>query len=168
MMFTSIESFVQEWERLSAGTRQLLEEMTDASLSQSVGDGFRTLGRLAWHLTCSPQEMLVRTGLTLPAPGDEHVVPSSAAEIAAAYARTAREVAEAVSGQWTDADLAASSDMYGEQWPNGLTLRAVIQHEVHHRGQMTVLMRQAGLRVPGLYGPSREEWTAIGMEPPVV
>lgn len=167
-MFTSIESFIQEWENESARTRRLLETLTDASLSQSVGEGFRTLGRLAWHLTCSPQEMLVRTGLSLPAPGDEHVVPASAAEIAAAYARTAREVADAVRGQWTDADLTASSDMYGEQWPNGLTLRAVIQHEVHHRGQMTVLMRQAGLSVPGVYGPAREEWAAMGMEPPVV
>ncbi|SFB46965.1 Uncharacterized damage-inducible protein DinB (forms a four-helix bundle) [Cohnella sp. OV330] len=167
-MFTSIESFNQEWESVSAGTRRLLEALTDESLSQSVGEGFRTLGRLAWHLTYSPYEMLVRTGLTLPAPGDEHVVPASAAEIAAAYARTAGEVAEAVRGQWTDANLTEMNDMYGEQWPNGLTLRVVIQHEVHHRGQMTVLMRQAGLQVPGLYGPSREEWADIGMEPPVV
>ncbi|CAI6081818.1 DinB family protein [Cohnella sp. JJ-181] len=167
-MFTSIDSFVQEWENESAGTRRLLESLTDASLSQRVADGYRTIGRLAWHLTCSPHEMLVRTGLELPAPGDEHVVPSAAAEIAAAYARTAREVAEAVRGQWQDADLARMSDMYGEQWPGGVTLRVVIQHEVHHRGQLTVLMRQAGLRVPGLYGPAREEWTDIGMEPPVV
>jgi uncharacterized damage-inducible protein DinB len=30
---------------------------------------------------------------------------------------------------------------------------------------MTVLMRQADLRVPGIYGPSREEWAAGGAEP---
>lgn len=167
-MFTRIESFIQSWENESAGTRRLLEALTDESLSQRVGEGFRTLGRLAWHLTYSPYEMLVRTGLTLTAPGDEHVVPASAAEIAAAYARTAREIAEAVRGQWTDASLAEMNDMYGEQWPKGMTLRVVIQHEVHHRGQMTVLMRQAGLQVPGLYGPAREEWADIGMEPPVV
>jgi uncharacterized damage-inducible protein DinB len=40
-----------------------------------------------------------------------------------------------------------------------------MSHEIHHRGQMTVLMRQAGLKVPGVYGPSREEWTAYGMPP---
>lgn len=167
-MFTSIEAFVKEWENVSAGTRRLLEELTDASLSQSIGEGYRTLGRLAWHLTCSPHEMLVRTGLELPAPGDENVVPSTAAEIAAAYARTSREVADAVRGQWQDANLAESCDMYGEQWANGFTLRVVIQHEVHHRAQMTVLMRQAGLHVPGLYGPAREDWQGMGMEPPVV
>lgn len=167
-MFSSIEAFIREWESESAGTRRLLAALTDASLSQSVADGYRTLGRLAWHLTCSPHEMLVRTGLKLPAPGDEHVVPSSAAAIADAYAATSREVADAVRGQWQDADLVRTSDMYGEQWPNGMTLRVVISHEVHHRAQMTVLMRQAGLSVPGLYGPAREDWAAMGMEPPAV
>jgi uncharacterized damage-inducible protein DinB len=28
---------------------------------------------------------------------------------------------------------------------------------------MTVLMRQAGLRVPGVYGPAEEEWGEMGM-----
>jgi uncharacterized damage-inducible protein DinB len=35
--------------------------------------------------------------------------------------------------------------------------RTVAGHQAHHRGQMTVLMRQAGLTVPGVYGPAREE-----------
>jgi len=33
---------------------------------------------------------------------------------------------------------------------------------------MTVLMRQAGLRVPGVYGPAHEDWAGMGMEPPEV
>ena len=55
--------------------------------------------------------------------------------------------------------------MYGEQWANGLTLRLLISHEIHHRGQMFVLMRQAGLRVPDIYGPTREVWIEQGMQP---
>jgi hypothetical protein len=31
-----------------------------------------------------------------------------------------------------------------------------------------VLMRQAGVRVPGVYGPAREEWPEYGMQPPAV
>jgi len=42
----------------------------------------------------------------------------------------------------------------------------LIQHQNHHRGQMTVLMRQAGLTVPGIYGPAKEEWGNFGMEAP--
>jgi uncharacterized damage-inducible protein DinB len=33
---------------------------------------------------------------------------------------------------------------------------------------MTVLMRQAGIRVPGLYGPAKEDWAAFGQEEPPV
>jgi uncharacterized damage-inducible protein DinB len=33
---------------------------------------------------------------------------------------------------------------------------------------MTVLMREAGLDVPGVYGPARQEWAAFGMQPPSV
>jgi hypothetical protein len=29
-------------------------------------------------------------------------------------------------------------------------------------------MRQAGLRVPGVYGPAKEEWEDLGMEPPLI
>jgi uncharacterized damage-inducible protein DinB len=53
--------------------------------------------------------------------------------------------------------------MYGQEWPRRLVLSGLMHHESHHRGQMTVLMRQAGLKVPGVFGPAREEWAAYGM-----
>ena len=46
-------------------------------------------------------------------------------------------------GHWTDDTLRTKDDMYGEQWARGYTLTSLILHQVHHRGQMTVLMRQA-------------------------
>ena len=52
--------------------------------------------------------------------------------------------------------------MYGQRWTRGFTLHALLEHQIHHRGQMTVLMRQAGLRVPGIYGPAREDWASHG------
>ena len=61
-----------------------------------------------------------------------------------------------------DATLEVVDYMYGEQWPRGLTLYALILHQTHHRAQMTVLMRQAGLVVPGVYGPNREETEKMG------
>jgi uncharacterized damage-inducible protein DinB len=33
---------------------------------------------------------------------------------------------------------------------------------------MTVLMRQAGLRVPAMYGPAKEDWAEWDMQPPAV
>lgn len=39
-------------------------------------------------------------------------------------------------------------------------------YQIHHRGQMTVLMRQTGLKVSDVNGPSREEVADIGMKTP--
>ena len=47
----------------------------------------------------------------------------------------------------------------------GQSLAALVGHQTHHRGQMAPLMRQAGLKVPGVYGPSKEEWVDYGMPP---
>ena len=44
----------------------------------------------------------------------------------------------------------------------------LVTHQTHHRGQMTVLMRQAGLKVPDVYGPAKEGWATYGMPAPRV
>jgi uncharacterized damage-inducible protein DinB len=69
---------------------------------------------------------------------------------------------------WSDADLEREDEMYGEIWKRGYGLQVLLVHQTHHRGQMTVLMRQAGLLVPSIYGPVKEGWSAYGVEPPKV
>ena len=95
-------------------------------------------------------------------------VPKTAAEIADAYRSSNEAMVAAIKEQWTDESLAEMKEMYGEQWAIGTVLGILTAHQTHHRGQMTVLMRQAGLRVPGVYGPSREEWAEFGGEAPIV
>ena len=53
--------------------------------------------------------------------------------------------------------------MYGEKWKRGTTLSVIISHQIHHRAQLTVVMRLNGLKVPGVFGPAKEEWTQLGM-----
>lgn len=164
-MFRRVEDFLKAWEQERGSTLKVLGALTDASLTQAVTKDDRTLGRLAWHLATTPAEMLERTGLKVGGPSHEAPPPTTAAAIVAAYETATRAVSDGVA-QWTDATLDVEDDMYGERWGRGTTLQALIVHQAHHRGQMTVLMRQAGLKVPGTYGPAREEWTAFGMQPP--
>ena len=72
----------------------------------------------------------------------------------------------AVKEQWTDETLLQEDNIYGETWKRGFTLLALNDHETHHFGQLTVLMRNAGLPVHGRFGPSKEEWAVYGMEQP--
>ncbi|MEN9355010.1 MAG: hypothetical protein RL318_2335 [Fibrobacterota bacterium] len=164
-MFRSIEDFLVSWTQEVESTGKVLGALTDASLSRSVTPGGRTLGKLAWHLVETLQEMLPAAGLQVEFVIDPHSVPDQAAEISRQYRAGAVAVAQALEAQWDDATLQDTVMMYGMPWKRGFTLHVLLMHQAHHRGQMTVLMRQAGLAVPGVCGPSREEWIAFGMEP---
>jgi uncharacterized damage-inducible protein DinB len=166
-MFRRVEDFQKAWRQERESTLKVLGVLTDASLTQAVAENDRTLGRLAWHLATTPGEMMERTGLKVAGPSPEAAPPATARAIVAAYETASQAVLDGVA-QWSDATLELEDEMYGERWARGLTLRALVTHQAHHRGQMTVLMRQAGLRVPGVYGPAREEWAAFGMQPPLV
>ncbi len=162
-MFRTIEDFLGSWAYESEATLKVLNALTDDSLLRKIHPDVRSLGRLAWHITQTLPEMGGRTGLNIAGPGQEDPVPSTAHEIATLYKEAADSLASEVRARWKDADLTLEDDMYGERWKRGRTLAALASHQNHHRGQMTVLMRQAGLRVPGIYGPAREEWAAYGM-----
>ena len=166
-MFRRVADFQKAWEQERESTLKVLGALTDASLAQAVTKEDRTLGRMAWHLATSLGEMMERTGLKVAGPAHDSPPPATAAAIVSAYETASRAVADGVAA-WTDATLEAEDDMYGEKWARGLTLQVLVVHQAHHRGQMTVLMRQAGLKVPGVCGPAREEWTACGMTPPAV
>ncbi|WP_337170044.1 DinB family protein [Gemmatimonas aurantiaca] len=166
-MYHTLDEFRTQWAFESEQTQHILEALTDASLAQRIDDaGGRTLGQLAWHITQTVPEMTNKTGLAVSGPGEHDPTPTSAAAIASAYKAASASLLAEIASKWSDASLTTENDMYGMTWTKAQTLNVVITHQAHHRGQMTVLMRQAGLRVPGIYGPAREDWAAMGMEPP--
>jgi uncharacterized damage-inducible protein DinB len=167
-MFRRVSDFLDSWEQERTATLRILSALDDRSLRRAAADEHRDLGRLAWHLTTTIAEMMERTGLEIAGPAHDSPVPGGAAEIVAAYDTASRALGEQVRSRWTDDSLGIEDDMYGQRWTRGRTLSALIAHQTHHRGQMTVLMRQAGLKVPGIYGPAREEWATWGMQPPAV
>ena len=162
-MYRQIQDFLGSWAYETEATSKIFNAMTDESLGQQVYDGGRTLGRIAWHIVQTLPEMGGRTGLQVAGPGEEDPVPGSAEEISARFKESADSLASEIQDSWSDDDLDVEDDMYGQRWTRSQTLTALVNHQNHHRGQMTVLLRQAGLTVPGVYGPAREEWGQYGM-----
>lgn len=167
-MIHTISEFAHIWEPELEATQKVFKHLTNASLGQAVNADGRTLGRLAWHMVTNITKMMSRTGLEVVGPDPNAPVPATAKEIFQAYNQTAISVLEQVKSKWTDETLQAVDEMFGEKWTRSKSLQALIFHQIHHRGQMTVLMRQAGLGVPGIFGPAREEWALWGKKPPVV
>ena len=167
-MFTKIEDFLIHWKHEGNSTQKLLDTLTDESLHTEVSPEDRTLGRIAWHIVTSLGDMMSRTGLEFEAADSKLPVPETASEIAEAYRSSNEAMVAAIREQWTDESLTEAKEMYGQQWSVGTVLGILMSHQTHHRGQMTVLMRQAGLRVFGAYGPAREEWAAFNAPVPTV
>jgi uncharacterized damage-inducible protein DinB len=168
-MFRTIDDFLSVWKDEAKSTSKLLAVLTDASLEQAVSNDHRTIGRLAWHITQTIAEMGGNVGLKFKGPHEKDPVPRTAKAIREAYTDAASSLPGAVvAARWTDAMLKEEREMYGENWTVAFALRALMFHQAHHRGQLTVLMRQAGLTVPGIYGPAKEDWAGFGMPAPEI
>jgi uncharacterized damage-inducible protein DinB len=128
----------------------------------------RSLGRIAWHIVTSTPGMLSEYGLTIEFVENQNETPSSAKVISENWRKVSVNAVEAVKQQWTDEALQEIKNVFGMSVPKAGLLSLLIKHIIHHRGQLTVLMRQAGLKVPGVYGPAREEWSQMGMDAPLV
>ena len=168
MLIKTLRDGIELVQRESQLTQQLLNELTDDSLKQPISLEDRTLGRIAWHMTTSILEMVGRTGLKIEYSLQRDELPQSAREIAEHYSNVIQALLSAMESQWNDQSLLEEKNMYGEAWTIGETLQGLVVHDIHHRGQISVLMRQAGLKMPPIYGPARENWASMGMKAPLV
>ena len=114
-----------------------------------------------------PGRLLERTGLKFETLNDDNDYPKSTEKILGKYKEASDKLVEQLPSEWNDDSLKEKVNMYGEMWTKEAVLTALVKHQIHHRAQMIPLMRQAGLKVPGIYGPSYEEWKAMGMKPMV-
>jgi len=165
-MYQSLNDFFKSWEFEANCTQRLLNNLTDESLKQEITSENWTLGRIAWHTVAAIRIINLNSNLAFEGPTKDYPVPTSAQFIADSYSQVNNAFVQAVKTNWTDQTLHEHINFFGQEMRIGTLLMFLIQHQNHHRGQMTVLMRQAGLTVPGIYGPAKEEWTNFGMEAP--
>ena len=169
-MFRHIRDVEATWREEVAMTLKVLEAIPDADAHTAVAPDHRDLRRMAWHLCETVVEMPGHMGLKVSGfPGEpfQVPVPPTMADIRKVYAGVSTSLLETLK-PLNDMALAATYPFYGETWTGAFALSVLVRHQIHHRGQMTVLMRQAGLPVPSTYGPAREDWAGMGMPVPTV
>ncbi|MCP3741032.1 DinB family protein [Rossellomorea sp. BNER] len=160
-MFRELNDFIRNWEYEATSTQKVLDQLTDESLQQKIAPDHWDLGGLAWHIVTTIHQMMSTVGLTLEPLKRGNDEPLSTQLIAQEYRNTSENLIKAIKEQWDDDKLKEIHDFYGNMLPAGVILLLLLQHQTHHRGQMTVLMRQSGLKVPGVYGPSKDEWAGV-------
>ncbi len=149
-MFTSVNDFLNEWKQEAAVTQKVQDVLTDESLNQEDSRGLYSIGSLAWHITGAAYYFPSQVGLIFEIPDLQKETPKSAAEISETYKTVSERLTQEFSEQVSDEKMNEMVNLFGMDMPVQAVFRLLIQHQAHHRGQLTVLMRQADLKVPGV------------------
>jgi uncharacterized damage-inducible protein DinB len=159
-----VESIVEEMMREGKTTRRLLERVPGDRLDWRPHAKSRTLGALAWHVAVIPARLARLSlsddadALTLPQPA----APTSTSELVAGFDASLREGAELLGGLDDAALERTLTFRRGEtvvfKLPRMAFLRTVLlNHSVHHRGQLSVYLRLLDVPLPSIYGPTADE-----------
>jgi len=158
-----IEALIQELEQEAQTTRRVLERVPGDKLGWKPHEKSMSLGQLALHVATTPG-MVSEIARQSPFPAPTFVQPSatSASELIPALEQgvtKAKENLRAIG----DAGLAATwrvvdGDKQLMEMPVVAVLRTImLNHWYHHRGQLSVYLRELNVPVPSIYGPSADE-----------
>ncbi|MGO4885994.1 MAG: DinB family protein [Bryobacteraceae bacterium] len=151
-----------------ASTRRTLERVPEDKYGWKPHEKSMTMGRLATHiaeLAAWAPTTLETESLDFAPPGAPPYQPKTAGSraellaefdkaVASAHAAIAAASDEQLSVNWTL--LAGGHQIFS--MPRIAVLRSmVMNHMIHHRGQLTVYLRLNDVPVPSLYGPSADE-----------
>jgi uncharacterized damage-inducible protein DinB len=154
----------QELEQEAHTTRRTLERVREDKLEWKPHEKSMTLGVLAMHVATLPAAL---GELSLQPSFDASVVVPrpTTTSISALLETHDRSVARAreILGSMDDAALElpwrmmnGSTELFS--MTRGMFLRSVLfNHWYHHRGQLSVYLRETGALVPSIYGPSADE-----------
>ena len=149
------EDFVEDWINSAKGTLKVMQAIPDDKMDVAIVEGHNSLGWLSWHLVNVAGAFGHFAGLQIPAPGPDMAQPETMAEIAEKYEMIIEAYKKEVASL-TAEQLAEEVPAFGGTMKRGQLLRLIITHQTHHVGQMTVLLRQSGLKVPPVMGPTQE------------
>ena len=152
-----INDFITDWSHAAEGTLRVLQSLSDEKLDQAIVEGHSSLGWLGWHLATSPAFFAGLVGLDIKSAIGENKESIKVIDILETYKKVVEAVKSAVESNLTDEKLVEKIESFAGETTRGALLRELIDHQTHHRGQMTVLLRQAGLPVPGVMGPTKED-----------
>lgn len=159
-----IDGLLQELEQEASTTRRVLERVPDSKLTWKPHPKARTLGELALHVAMVPGAVAEFVAQPSPVQAPQFADPSprSATELISTLDDSIAK-AKRLLGKMDDATILATwRMMQGDRElmavPRIAMLRAVmLNHWYHHRGQLSVYLRELDVPIPSIYGPSADE-----------
>ena len=159
-----VDPLIPELDQEAQTTRRVLERIPEDKLGWRPHPKAKTLGALAMHIATIPGTVAELGDLDVKEAGNfpPDVEPASRAQILDAFAESLKRGKEIVAA--TDDTRALA------EWKlvkDGRTLFAaprmgfwrsvLLNHNYHHRGQLSTYLRELDIPLPSIYGPSADE-----------
>lgn len=159
MEVTRVAPFLEYLDRVHARTRRVVECVGEDDLEWQAGASRFTPGETIRHLAGIERYMYAENVHDRPVryPGHGRDIADGLADTVAYYDRLHREARE-LFAQLTDARLTEKCHTpTGTPITVGKWLRAMFEHEAHHRGQLYFMLGLRGVKTPPIFGLSAEE-----------
>lgn len=156
------ETFLEEFDPEMASTRRMLERVPAARFDWKPHAKSKSLGELATHITELPRFGLRILQDEFAAGSDKAPPMKSSADLLARFDENVRQSRQAIAAM-SDTDLEREFTVTRQGQPfftlkkRALLKRVLLNHIVHHRGQLSVYLRLSDVSLPPVYGPTADE-----------
>ena len=162
MELRTIEPFIEYFDKVRARTMKVVTSIPPEKLEHSFGEGRFTLGDLARHLAVVERYTWAECVQGKPQryAGCGRELADGLEDVIALMKRLHQESMQVFS-RFTPEDLAGKClTPDGSPITRWKGLRLMIEHEIHHRGEIYACLGLLGVKTPPLYGMTSEELLA--------
>lgn len=159
MELSAIGTFLDYWKRLRKRTLRVAGCIPPGKIEWTHRDGAFSFGDLVRHLAATERFMFAENALLRPSryPGHGRELAEGYDAVLDYMARMHGETVDMLAGL-TEEDLKLRCvTPAGVSIPVWKWLRAMVEHEAHHRGQIYLMLGMLGVDTPPLYGLTEEE-----------
>jgi uncharacterized damage-inducible protein DinB len=166
MEITSVKSFIDYYEKIRERTNRIVAIIPPEHLEFTYKQGKFTIGDQIRHIATIERYMYGET-----ISGRKSAYPGCGKELADGYNNVVKyfnqlhqETIDIIS-KFSDADLnrkcltPANAEITLWKW-----LRAMVEHEIHHRGELYIYLNLLDVATPPLYGLSAEKVQEISVK----
>lgn len=167
MEITRIEPFVAYYGRLRDRTGRVVERIPPDRIEWRPADGAFSFGDILRHLAAIERWVFAENVSGRPSryPGHGRELADGHAAVLAYFEEAHRETLALLGELTPDALERPCRTPAGSTLPAWKWLRALAEHEVHHRGQLYLMLRLIGVATPPMFGLTSEEVRARSLPP---
>ena len=159
MRIVELGEFLDYFDGIHARTRRVIDCIPAERWEWAPADGKFSFADLVRHLGAIERWMFAENAAGRPSryPGHGRELAPSGSAVIQYFERMHREAMAIFAALDAEALARRASTPAGIQITTWKWLRAMVEHEVHHRGQLYLMLGQLGIDTPPLYGLTSEQ-----------